>query len=164
MSDRIAVMAEGRALQVASPNDLYERPTSRFVADFIGTMNFFDGRVQHAHNGTAVVDAGPLGAVEAETDGEPPSAGDDVMVAIRPEKLQLHFEQPAARSNVVEARMGPAAYLGDRSHFQVFLAGREQPVAVAVQNMDASSTGQAESDQRVWLSFSRDSLVVLRAQ
>ncbi|MFQ5548659.1 MAG: ABC transporter ATP-binding protein [Woeseia sp.] len=164
MSDRIAVMAQGRVHQVASPTGLYERPNSRFVANFIGTMNFFDGRVRQADNGTAIVDAGPLGTVEAEADGEAPGVGDDVTVAIRPEKLKLHFDAPHENANIVEARMGPAAYLGDRSHFHVFLPGREQPVAVAVQNMESSAAGLAASDQPVWLSFKGQSVVLLRPE
>ena len=61
----------------------------------------------------------------------------------------------------VEGRMGPAAYLGDRSHFHVLLPGRELPVAVAVQNMESSAQGLASSDQPVWLSFSSESVVLL---
>ena len=161
MSDRIAVMSNGQVLQVSSPTGLYERPRSRFVADFIGTMNFFDGRVRKSENGTAVVDAGSLGEVEAATDGEAPGVGDDVVVAIRPEKLKLHFEAPGEGINIVEGRMGPAAYLGDRSHFHIFLPEREQPVAVAVQNMEPSAA-RAATDQPVWLSFSGESVVLLR--
>jgi len=163
MSDRIAVMSKGRVLQVEAPTGLYERPNSRFVADFIGTMNFFDGRVRKSDNGAAIVDAGPLGAVEAATEGEAPGVGADVVVAIRPEKLKLHFEAPGEGANIIEGRMGPAAYLGDRSHFHVFLPGREQPVAVAVQNMKRPTAGLAASDQPVWLSFSSESVVLLQA-
>jgi spermidine/putrescine ABC transporter ATP-binding subunit len=162
LSDRVAVMARGKVLQVETPTGLYERPNSRFVADFIGTMNFFGGRVKQRLNGTAVVDAGPLGAVEAAVGQAPaPDAGAEVLVAIRPEKLQLNFEAPGAGANVVEGRMGPAAYLGDRSHLHVFLPGREEPVAVAVQNMEQSADGMFEADQPVWLSFSDRSVVLL---
>jgi spermidine/putrescine ABC transporter ATP-binding subunit len=161
MSDRIAVMAKGQVLQVSSPTGLYERPRSRFVANFIGNMNFFDGQVRHLANGSAIVDAGPLGAVEAATDGEAPGVGDAVLVAIRPEKLKLHFEAPTERANIVEGRMGPAAYLGDRSHFHVLIPGRDLPVAVAVQNMDGTGAGLAAVDQAVWLSFSSESVVLL---
>ena len=164
MSDRIAVMSTGRVLQVEAPTGLYERPNSRFVADFIGTMNFFDGRVRKSDNGTAIVDAGPLGAVEAATEGEAPGVGADVVVAIRPEKLKLHFEAPGEGANIIEGRMGPAAYLGARSHFYVFLPGREQPVAVAVQNMERSAAGLAASDHPIWLSFSGESVVLLRPE
>ena len=163
LSDRVAVMSKGRVLQVESPTGLYERPNSRFVADFIGSMNFFDGRVLNLENGTAIVDAGPLGAVEAVAEGEVPGAGADVLVAIRPEKLKLNFEAPGEGANIIEGRMGPAAYLGDRSHFHVFLPGCEKPVAVAVQNVERSTAELAASDQPVWLSFSPSSVVLLKS-
>ena len=161
MSDRIAVMSKGQVLQVSSPTGLYERPSSRFVADFIGTMNFFEGRVRKSDNGAAIVDVGPLGVIEAATDGEASGVGADVLVAIRPEKLKLHFEAPGEAANIVEGRMGPTAYLGDRSYFHVLLPGRELPVAVAVQNMESSVEGLASSDQPVWLSFASESVVLL---
>ena len=160
MSDRIAVMAEGKVLQVSSPTGLYERPQSRFVADFIGNMNFFTGRVCKSANGSAIVDAEFLGEVEAAIEGTASAVGTDVLVAIRPEKLKLHFEAPGEGANVIEGRMGPAAYLGDRSHFHVLLPGREQPVAVAVQNSESSAV-RAALEQPVWLSFSSDSVVLL---
>ena len=163
LSDRIAVMAQGKLLQVESPTGLYERPNSCFVANFIGTMNCFDGRVRESVNGTAVVDAGSLGAIKAAIGAGAPGVGADVVVAIRPEKLKLHFEIPAEGANIVAGRMGPVAYLGDRSHFHVFLPGREQSVAVAVQNVEPG-TGLAASDQPVWLSFSRESVVLLRRE
>jgi ABC-type Fe3+/spermidine/putrescine transport system ATPase subunit len=161
MSDRIAVMSKGQVLQVESPADLYERPNSRFVAGFIGNMNFFDGRVQKIDEGTTFVDAGPLGAVEARIDNGAP-AGTDVVVAIRPQKLKLHLKAPGESANTVEGRMGPAAYLGDRSHLNVLVPGREQPVAVAVQNMEGSEL--TASDQPVWLSFAGESVVLLRSE
>jgi len=168
LSDRVAVMSKGRVLQVASPSALYERPSSRFVADFIGTMNFFDGRVRKSDNGSTLVDAGPLGEVEAVAEAEPgaeaPAAGTDILVAIRPEKLKLNFEAPDECANIIQGRMGPAAYLGDRSHFHVFLPGREQPVAVAVQNVEQSEANLAAPDQAVWLSFSDESVVLLRPE
>ena len=164
MSDRIAVMSEGKVLQVSSPTGLYEQPRSRFVANFIGNMNFFDGQVRKVTNGAAIVDAGPLGEIEAPTNAEVPGVGADVLVAIRPEKIKLHFEAPGEGANIVEGRMGPAAYLGDRSHFHVLIPGREQSVAVAVQNMERPAPGLAESDQPVWLSFSGKSVVLLRPE
>ena len=162
LSDRIAVMAKGDVLQVESPTGLYERPNCRFVADFIGTMNFFAGRLRSATDDTAVVDTGPLGTLEALNGENGFAAGDDVTVAIRPEKLALHFEAPGESKNAVRGRMGPMAYLGDRSHCHVSLPEREEPVAVAVQNTDASRVGHAEPDQPVWLSFSSASVVLLQ--
>jgi len=164
LSDRIAVMAMGKVLQVETPTGLYEKPNCRFVADFIGTMNFFDGRLRSADNGTAIIDAGPLGTIQAAVNGVDRAIGDNIMVAIRPEKLALHMQPPGGEANVVEARMGPAAYLGDRSHYHVYLKGREQPVAVAVQNIEGPSGESASADQPVWLSFPSKSVVLLESE
>ncbi len=162
MSDRIAVMSAGRALQVESPMQLYEAPNCRFVADFIGTMNFFDGAVTSIANGLTTVDAGPLGKVCASTKADTLTVGSEVLVAIRPEKVRIGDQAPGEQVNAVEGRMGPSAYLGDRSHFYVNVAGREAPVAVASQDYDRASGAYAEgSDQPIWLSWSPDSVVLL---
>ncbi len=164
LSDRIAVMAAGRVLQVDSPVGLYERPNSSFVAGFIGTTNLFHGRLEGLENGTAIVDAGPLGKVRPGCDYPTTETDGDVVVAIRPEKLELHLAAPSDRANVVVGRLGSAAYLGDRSHFHVRLSGREEPVAVAVQNTEAPMVADPEAiDQPVWLSFNDESVVLLRA-
>ncbi len=163
LSDRIAVMAAGRVLQVDSPVGLYERPNSSFVAGFIGTTNLFHGRVKSREDGAAIVDAGPLGTVRTGCDTGTTETGGEVVVAIRPEKLELHLAVPSGRGNVLQGRMGPAAYLGDRSHFHVRLAGREEPVAVAVQNTEAPMAADpAAIDQPVWLSFNDQAVVLLK--
>ena len=160
MSDRIAVMSMGKVPQVDTPVRLYESPTSRFVADFIGTMNFFDGTLVSVADGFATVDAGPLGEVRAEFAGQH-AEGAEVLVAIRPEKVTISGAAPGGTVNVVEGRMGSSAYLGDRSHFYVNIAGRDAPVAVATQSLERGAGELGASDRPVWLSWSQDSVVLL---
>ncbi len=159
MSDRIAVMSKGNVLQVESPMRLYESPNCRFVADFIGTMNFFEGRLRGVQDGIALVDAGPLGEIKARVEKEPPAG--EVVVAIRPEKLKIAFEEPGEAANMVAGNLGPSAYLGDRSHFYVNLPGREQPVAVASQNVERLSSGTFEASRPVWLTWAPEAVVLL---
>jgi spermidine/putrescine ABC transporter ATP-binding subunit len=161
MSDRVAVMSKGQVLQVEGPMGLYEQPTTRFVADFIGTMNFFEGTVRDAGDGTTNIDAESLGEVRAETKDAAFGAGSEIVVAIRPEKLRLTFEAPDDSVNVVQGRMGPAAYLGDRSHLYVYLTGRDEPVVVAMQNAGRSAVGIDQADQPVWLSWDEEAIVLL---
>ena len=162
MSDRIAVMSKGEALQVEEPMELYEAPNCRFVADFIGTMNFFDGKVTSVENGLATVDAGPLGQVCSANPSSHVVQGADVLVAIRPEKVSISTGKPDDATNVVEGRIGPSAYLGDRSHFYINLEGRSVPMAVASQNMErVSGRITGGSDQPVWVTWSEDSVVLL---
>ena len=163
MSDRIAVMSNGKVLQVSSPTTLYERPESRFVANFIGSMNLFNGRISQTDNNCTLVDAGPLGDISAGAQGSSFDAGDEILVAIRPERLRLHFSEPVGNENIVPGIMGSAAYLGDRSNSQIFVEGLEQPLAVATQTVDGAEQSEASADQRVWLSFSRNAVVLLAA-
>jgi len=93
LSHTIAVMNEGRIVQIGPPKDIYERPGGRFVAEFIGTTNFIPGKV---------LGAGANGAVEIETafgkmeiDGrEAPGAGSAIMVSARPEHVRVSLEKP----------------------------------------------------------------------
>ena len=155
MSDRVAVMEKGRVLQVADPKTLYEKPVSRAVADFIGTMNFFEARVVSLSGNRAIVDSPALGRVEAAL--QQPHAfspGARVLIAIRPEKLLLSQEQPASPS--VQGQILAAAYLGDRSQIQVRIAGADAPVAVVAQNVTAFQPGDA-----VYLTWQRDAPLIL---
>jgi len=146
MSDRIAVMSAGKVLQIAAPRTLYEQPNCREVADFIGTMNFFDATVADAN----LLDAGPLGQVRAATT-EP--KGTKVLIAIRPEKLVLAGQG-------VAGTIAAQAYLGERNHIQVRVDGIAEPVAVAQQNQDRAREHHKPGDA-VHLSWADDTFVVL---
>ncbi len=161
MSDRIAVMEKGHVIEVNSPSRLYETPKTHFVADFIGTMNFFPGSVRAVDNGHILVDSAQLGQVRAAASETPPPPDSEIIVAIRPEKLRLIFEHPEESINSVQGRMGPSAYLGDRSHFYVHIDGREEPVSVALQNLVRSVDRIRRPDQAVWLTWEEDSVVLL---
>jgi ABC-type Fe3+/spermidine/putrescine transport system ATPase subunit len=153
MSDRIAVMSAGRILQVATPRVLYEAPNCREVADFIGTINFFDGVVTAREGGTAVIDAGPIGIVRAPA-GD--AVGTKVLLALRPEKIVLSAEAGDVKGTVVAA-----AYLGERSHYNIMIAGRDEPVSVAAQNAGRDHAQGHATGDTVYLSWAADALVVL---
>ncbi|MBV9541335.1 MAG: ABC transporter ATP-binding protein [Alphaproteobacteria bacterium] len=155
MSDRIAVMSGGKIQQIATPRVLYEAPNCREVADFIGEMNFFDGAVKSRGGDAAEIDAGPIGVVRAAA-----PAGGRVLVALRPEKIMLSAD---AAPGGVAGKVVAAAYLGERSHYTVAIAGRNEPVAVAAQNAEKIVTrGHAPGDA-VYLSWAPDAVVVLPA-
>ena len=161
LSDRIAVMSEGEVMEIASPAELYESPSSRFVADFIGNMNFFEGQVVDSEAGNTIVTSKLLGTVTASQAEHKFSNGAAVWIAIRPEKLVPLFENPVNVAGYIEGRMGPSAYLGDRSHFYVHVDHRDDPVLVALQNLERSLDGLSRPNQPVWLTWSPDALVVL---
>jgi spermidine/putrescine transport system ATP-binding protein/putrescine transport system ATP-binding protein len=154
MSDRVAVMSGGRILQVAPPRVLYEAPNCREVADFIGQRNFFTARVIAREGGLARVDLGPLGKTSLAV----PADG-DILIALRPEKIALSAE---AQTNNVEGRISAVAYLGERSHYTVAVAGVNEPIFVSGQN--ASQAIKHAPGDVVFLSWSAADLVVLPAR
>jgi spermidine/putrescine ABC transporter ATP-binding subunit len=116
MADRIAVMDRGRILQIAPPDELYEQPNCRMVADFIGTMNLFPARVLGAANPGIRVEAAGLGTFELP--GTAP-AGSEIGVAVRPEKVRLSRHPPQNGAIAVRGTVAQVAYFGDYSHVSV---------------------------------------------
>lgn len=162
MSDRIAVMSKGRYLQIDTPTKLYDEPENREVADFIGTINFFDARVRQVKNGRTEIDAGPLGSLSALSRTHDFSAGQTVLAAIRPEKFTISAGKPTA-ANAVKGVLDTAAYLGDRSHFYVRIEGIEKPLAVSAQNLNQDQLSSGDRSKDVWLTWSNEAVVLLNA-
>jgi spermidine/putrescine ABC transporter ATP-binding subunit len=163
LSDRIAVMSSGRALQVASPKEVYNDPTDMTVADFIGQMNFIDASVREVSGDRAVLDAAGFGAIKAPARREYVQESARLIAALRPEKLTLSDAQPEGAANAVKGVVEAAAYLGDRSHYHVRVDGLEQPIAVA--GPDEQPGGGALSEgAAVWLSWSDESVILLQRE
>lgn len=128
MSDRIAVMRGGRIHQIGPPRDVYENPVSRFVADFIGAANLFDGEVMAIEGGTARVRLATGGTTVAVAADLSVGTGARVTVMVRPEKIQCEIAAigrsagPGPGSddmNVLTGIVRDVAYLGDLSVYHV---------------------------------------------
>jgi len=114
MSDRIAVMHAGKVEQLGTPEELYERPTSRFVADFIGSTNLLRGRIEP--DGWVRLSSGEVGHVAH--DGIAP--GTEVEISVRPESIAL---VPPDAVGAIRATVEQAAYLGTTISYQLRTAG-----------------------------------------
>jgi spermidine/putrescine transport system ATP-binding protein/putrescine transport system ATP-binding protein len=164
MSDRIAVMFDGKVRQVDTPEHLYEAPTSREVAAFIGSMNFFDGSIDGVEGGAVTVDAGPLGKLLIDPpEGGSPAMGEAVTVGIRPEKLTLGDAPPTDGANCIKGRLTAAAYLGERNHFFVTVDGVDEPISVASQNSSPVVRKGWSEGSEVWLTWEPEGARLLRA-
>ncbi len=125
MSDVIVVMRDGRVQQQGRPSELYERPVNAFVANFIGESNSIAGRVAGVAGDWATVEAGGLRLEGRVTDpARRPAAGDNVIVAIRPERLVVApaadpGTQDGAATTAVPGRVTQGTYLGDQTEFRV---------------------------------------------
>jgi iron(III) transport system ATP-binding protein len=116
LSDRVAVMREGKILQVGSPQELYERPRTRFVADFVGTNNLLSGRVAESEGAELVVET-ELGSLRGIAQGAL-RPGDRCVLAVRPENVAI-AETPEGNGNVVAGRVAFSAYLGNTLRYDV---------------------------------------------
>jgi iron(III) transport system ATP-binding protein len=121
LSHEIAVMSEGRIVQIGSPRDIYEKPRNQFVADFVGNTNFLAGRVVSADagNGRARV-ATALGELDVQC-VEPLPRDAPVVISVRPEDVELS-ERPPAREdgdNICAGIVDAKVFLGDYLDFQV---------------------------------------------
>lgn len=161
LSDRIAVMSQGKVLQMASPQEIYNRPRSVEVADFIGQMNFMDAVVADRTGSSLVLDAAGLGQVTVARGTTSLEPGAQAVIAIRPERLSLSSGKTARNGKCIEGVIRSVAYLGDRSHFYVSVKGREQPLAVVAQGSGLAGTPSLQSDSKVWISWKDDALLLL---
>jgi putrescine transport system ATP-binding protein len=161
VADRIAVMDRGRLIQVAPPAEIYERPNSRWVADFIGSVNLFEGRVG---NDEAAIEGTALGRLRAagKINAEP---GATVWVAVRPEKVRLtRYEagrhEQAVAENGVAATVVDIGYLGDLSLYRL---RTETGVALqaAIANTEPLVARGIGRNDKVWLSFAPEAAIVL---
>jgi len=121
MASRIAVMSEGRIVQLGTPQEVYETPANRLVADFIGGVNLFNGRVSGIEDDLLMIESGEAG-VPLALAHDPLAAGTEVAVAVRPEKMALGTTQTAGMRNRFEGRIRAIAYRGEASTYEVELA------------------------------------------
>ncbi|MFV1853136.1 MAG: ABC transporter ATP-binding protein [Thalassospira sp.] len=161
MSDRIAVMSEGQVLEVGAPPQLYHHPRTHFVADFLGSMNFFDGKIRDISNDMAHVDTEHLGMILVKKGDLPVSQGDKVVVALRPEHISVSNQKAEGETNTVGGQIANAAFLGDRSHIYVSVNGGSNTVMALMQNVEGtvSEFGGQKSD--VWLNWSYEAGILL---
>ena len=161
MADRIAVMAAGKVEQVATPAEIYEAPSSRFVAGFIGDVNIFDGMATAAGDGTLEIEVAENFTVKTPmTDSANGSALRGF--AIRPEKLRVSREPPAQPGiNSAKCELWDIAYLGDMT---VFIARLESGKTVRASMLNASRgvENPLGYDEEVWISFDGDAGVLLK--
>lgn len=159
LSDRVAVMSQGRVMQVDTPVGLYERPRNRAIAGFIGTMNFFGARVRQGASAGFEVEG--LGRIPlcGQAGGRPDGAA--VVVALRPERLALQATPPALPLRGVQGEVRARQYLGGRQMLHVGISGRTAPVAVALQGSVDDATAGLAPGQPVWLTWKDDAVLVL---
>ncbi|MGH6891890.1 MAG: ABC transporter ATP-binding protein [Dongiaceae bacterium] len=149
LADRIALLDRGKIVQLATPRELYDRPVNRFAADFIGLMNFVDGKV--AQGGFEAPGLGRLPAPNGVADG--PAA-----LAVRPERVRL---TDTAEGNAIGGQVEGAAFLGQDVIAHITVANLERPIVARLAAGHPLSAKLARG-QQVWLSWRADQAVILK--
>ena len=162
LSDRIAVMSDGKVLQVDTPAGLYERPQSREIASFIGNMNFLRARVLSRTDDHLTLKVDGLGKLDVPAIGTALSQGDTASVGIRPEKLSIHMTKPPDALLTAKGVLEMTTYLGERSHYHVRLPGVDETLAISAQNSDIQVAASAAQDRAVWLTWSEGALLTFK--
>jgi spermidine/putrescine ABC transporter ATP-binding subunit len=116
MSDRIAVMNEGRVAQLGRPEDLYDRPCNKFVASFLGESNFLSGIV-HGFSGDDIVVADCAGTKIQAMAGTRPAAGESVTLSMRPERLRFADTLAAPLPNRLTVTITDTVFVGERCRY-----------------------------------------------
>ncbi len=170
LATRCAVMNKGSLMQVATPADLYEFPASRLVADFIGSVNLFEGRVVEDAGDHAIIDLPELGARAWLARGTGASGTLQLWLALRPEKVELHkrgaaygppdMEGTPPGYNVVKGTIMDIAYLGSESVYDVRLDGGKR-VRVIRPNLTRWDQEDFSWDEEVWLGWHAEGAHVL---
>jgi len=162
LSSRMGVMNSGRIVQVGSPTQIYEFPATRFVADFIGSVNLFEGQVIANNAGHARIRSNELACALEVEQALSSSEGATVWAAIRPEKIAIARGAPDTpqEANVARGNVKDVAYLGDMSIYLVQLESGKL-VRVTRPNVMRGTQDRIASSEAVYLSWHASSPVVL---
>ena len=154
MSDQVVVMRAGQIEQTASPDEIYNLPRTKFVADFVGSSNLITGRVRPELSGDGLIAIDVADGVILHATQYGRRLGDDVTLSVRTVHLRVTKLQPDAARNVWPVTIRRAVFLGDMTQLHVIWAGRE--VVVRCTALDGVAAGQT-----AWLSVDPAHCVVL---
>jgi len=160
VASRVAVMDEGRIIQVATPAAIYEYPNSLYVADFIGDVNIIEGLAspsgEEQYNLNWIESQAPIIASSQATFSD----GQKVHLAIRPEKIRISTDKPEDAVNAMQGKVLDIAYLGNLSTYHVELPGG-QIIKAQTANTRRIARRDITWEDPVWISWSATAGVML---
>ena len=163
VADRIAVMDKGRIVQVDGPAGIYEAPRSRYVAEFIGDVNIFEGHARATDADGIAIDLpdAPAG-LAAAAPADQPARGEAVLLAVRPENIHIAPGPPPDAENVLAGVVAEIAYLGSTSTYRVRLDSGKTVVSTQTNRLHHAG-GTIDRGTRVHLSWPVEASILLRA-
>ena len=163
MADRIAVMSEGKVLQVGRPNEIYEAPASRFVADFIGETNFIEGTLTSQNGDSGSLELGDGRKLTGRLRGHTLESGNSASLAVRPEKIALQpldADPPEGDVTQLEGEIAETHYIGTDTRYRV-VSGSEIDLFVRVQNLNQGFGEMHREGDKVRVYWQNDNATLL---
>ncbi len=167
IADRMAVMDHGKLVQIGPPDVIYEAPANRHVAEFVGDINIFEGKIAAVEGELVRAEVPHVGTVELDEEAPALTPGEPLVVGIRPEKIEIAHDEPGQGVNKVAGEIWDIGYLGDFTMIQVMLGGQDeqgkggQLVKVALANRTRRMARPFAWEDKVWLSWDVEAGVVL---
>jgi putrescine transport system ATP-binding protein len=160
VASRIGVMDHGELVQVSTPGEIYETPQSRYVAQFIGDVNVFEGKVTGIADGYVEMDWTADGSRFKSLAPGGVAKDQQVSLALRPEKVRIGLEKPTSPTNAIQGKVIDIGYLGSITHYHVRVASGQRVTALRANAAHAvERTINWEDD--VWLDWPDDAGIVL---
>jgi len=160
MSTRIAIMDAGQIMQVDTPTAIYEFPSCRFVAEFIGSVNLFEGKVVESLGDEVLVESRIGGTMRVRA-FHPYALGTPVTVAVRPEKVRLCLDERKDGVNQLRGVVEDIAYLGDVSIYRIRIDAALPRVQMTLTNIQPRTEQALTWDQEVAIEWSPNSAMAL---
>ncbi|MCO5044363.1 MAG: ABC transporter ATP-binding protein [Kiritimatiellae bacterium] len=161
IADRMAILDRGVIQQCGSPQEIYRKPTSRFVANFIGETNFIEGRIRSASNGTAIVETAVGAIASTALPAEPLAQNQAVTLSLRPEVIHVGTE-PKDPTNVLRGQLRDTLYLGEIAQHHIALpTANGSPLALKAFELNPKLIGHECEAKEVQLWFRPANAVLL---
>ncbi|MFB3101340.1 MAG: ABC transporter ATP-binding protein, partial [Gammaproteobacteria bacterium] len=161
LSTRIVVMHKGELIQCGTPKEIYEYPINRYVADFFGTINLFEGNVSRIDDKTMEVECKEIRTTVKALSSDTTRANDQLTIAVRPEKISISKESPEGEDlSILKGIVWDLGYYGNLSIYRV-RTETGKVIQVSAQNRIRSAERVLEWDEEVYLSWDIQSSVVL---
>lgn len=160
MAHRMAVMSEGQIVQCGAPQEVYDFPNSRFVANFVGSTNLFTGHIAVDEADHVQIESEQLNRPLYVNHGVSEPLGMEVHVSIRPERIRVHREQPEGEFNWAHGMVSHMAWMGSYARYQIRLDSG-MLVEASVPRLAMVQDDAPAIDEEVYIAWSDDSATVL---
>ena len=160
MSDRVAVMNEGKIQQISDPHDLYYNPHNIFVSDFIGTTNFLSAKTGVKNGDNIMVQIESIGEFSIENKLNLPENSNDVVCSIRPEAIELSTNPIEKGDIILEGEIENSSYYGELTSFYIKVEGADKPLIASSQRFDNNSF----QDEKCYLAINFEDINLLKKE